>query len=121
MAKKPDWTPISALHHSDVAITATKRCGYMDQGIELRIADFRTRPKQVVTAFVATEAGEYEFYEPALVLDKTKAQGLMDDLWECGLRPSEGTGSAGSLAATQRHLADMKTVAWHALKIREGG
>jgi len=47
---------------------------------------------------------------PALVLDKTKAQQLMDDLWTCGLRPSEGTGSAGALAAVTRHLEDMRTL-----------
>ena len=35
-------------------------------------------------------------------------QVLMDDLWNCGLRPSEGTGSAGSLKATQEHLKDMR-------------
>jgi hypothetical protein len=34
----------------------------------------------------------------------------MDQLWQCGLRPSEGTGSAGSLAATQRHLEDMRAL-----------
>lgn len=38
----------------------------------------------------------------------TGAQMLMDELWRCGLRPTEGTGSAGSLAATERHLADMR-------------
>lgn len=36
------------------------------------------------------------------------AQRLMDELWNCGLRPSEGSGSAGMLAATERHLADMR-------------
>jgi len=33
------------------------------------------------------------------------AQLLMDDLWRAGIRPSEGSGSAGQLAATERHLA----------------
>ncbi len=33
-----------------------------------------------------------------------RAQELMDDLWRCGVRPAEGTGSAGALVATQRHL-----------------
>lgn len=32
------------------------------------------------------------------------AQLLMDDLWRCGIRPSEGAGSAGHAAATERHL-----------------
>jgi hypothetical protein len=47
------------------------------------------------------------------------AQQLMDDIWECGLRPSEGTGSAGSLAATQRHLDDMRKIVFHKLNIKE--
>lgn len=37
-------------------------------------------------------------------------QELMDSLWQCGFRPTEGTGSAGSLAATQAHLKDMRTL-----------
>jgi hypothetical protein len=32
------------------------------------------------------------------------AQSLMDELWQCGLRPTEGAGIAGALAATQAHL-----------------
>ena len=55
--------------------------------------------------------------DPFMVMPLETAQLLMDELWGCGLRPSEGTGSAGSLAATERHLKDMKTIAFHALKI----
>jgi hypothetical protein len=54
---------------------------------------------------------------PTFSLTTEEAQKLMDNLWHLGLRPSEGTGSAGALAATQRHLEDLKTVAFHALKI----
>jgi hypothetical protein len=46
--------------------------------------------------------------EPALRIDRDAAQQLMDELWHVGLRPTEGSGSAGSLAATERHLADMR-------------
>jgi hypothetical protein len=56
--------------------------------------------------------------DPFMVMSLETAQLLMDELWNCGLRPSEGTGSAGSLAATERHLKDMKTIAFHALKIQ---
>ena len=45
---------------------------------------------------------------PFMSLTLTSAQELMDELWRCGLRPSEGSGSAGSLAATERHLSDMR-------------
>lgn len=46
--------------------------------------------------------------EPTLRIDDHDAQALMDQLWDCGLRPSEGSGSAGALAATQRHLEDFR-------------
>lgn len=55
-------------------------------------------------------------HEPALTLPIESAQQLMDELWNCGIRPTEGSGSAGSLAATERHLADMKKVAFGLLK-----
>lgn len=54
--------------------------------------------------------------DPTMTLTNSEAQHLMDQLWNCGLRPSEGSGSAGSLAATERHLADMRHVARGALK-----
>lgn len=53
--------------------------------------------------------------EPFAELDTTAAQRLMDELWSCGIRPTEGRGSAGSLAATERHLDDMRRIAFGAL------
>ncbi len=55
--------------------------------------------------------------EPTVQLKPDEAQELMDELWRCGLRPSEGTGSAGSLAATERHLEDMRKIAMKQLGI----
>lgn len=49
-------------------------------------------------------------HPPLVSLSTHEAQQLMDSLWDCGLRPSEGTGSAGSLAATHAHLKDMRTL-----------
>ena len=54
---------------------------------------------------------------PALVLQSREGQQLIDALWSCGLRPTEGAGSAGSLAATERHLADMRTIAFASLAL----
>jgi hypothetical protein len=53
-----------------------------------------------------------------LIISPDDAQGLMDELWRVGFRPTEGTGSAGSLAATERHLSDMQRIAF---KLLEGG
>ena len=44
----------------------------------------------------------------ALQLHRDQTQDLMDKLWKVGFRPTEGKGSAGALAATERHLADMR-------------
>jgi hypothetical protein len=57
-------------------------------------------------AFIEYPAGAKR--QPSLELTMQAAQTLMDDLWQAGLRPTEGTGSAGSLAATERHLKDMQ-------------
>ncbi len=52
-----------------------------------------------------------------MVLTPASAQQLMDELWYVGLRPSEGTGSAGSLAATQSHLKDMRAIVSKLVKV----
>jgi len=59
---------------------------------------------------------EGELSEKALNISNESAQQLMDELWLCGYRPTEGTGSAGALAATQKHLEDMKKISNGALK-----
>lgn len=55
------------------------------------------------------EPGEW-VKRPTLAIDRTAAQELMDDLWRCGIRPTEGAGSAGAMAAVQSHLEDMRTI-----------
>lgn len=53
----------------------------------------------------------------ALHLTTEEAQQLCDELWNAGVRPSNGEGSTGQLAATQHHLADMQKIVFHQLKI----
>jgi len=55
-----------------------------------------------------TEEEQMHSRMPTASIKMEAAQLLMDDLWQCGLRPSEGTGSAGALMATQKHLDDMR-------------
>ena len=64
--------------------------------------------------FVKVDIGEIS--APTLSLQIEDAQRLIDELWSAGLRPSEGTGSAGSLAATERHLKDMQAIAMGLLR-----
>lgn len=53
---------------------------------------------------------------PTISLRPEEAQSIMDALWDAGLRPTEGTGSAGALAATQKHLEDMRTIAFRVIE-----
>ena len=56
------------------------------------------------------EVEEGHMTEPAndIALNPEQAQELMDSLWQCGIRPVQGSGSAGSLAATEEHLKTVK-------------
>lgn len=51
-------------------------------------------------------------------ITKNQAQVLMDDLWDCGIRPTEGAGSAGAMTATQKHLDDMRKLTFHLMEIK---
>lgn len=52
-------------------------------------------------------------------LDTTAAQELMDDLWNCGIRPTEGAGSAGQSQAQQNHIKDLEKVSDRLLGLLE--
>lgn len=107
-----------------------------NRGVELLIgcgcktARFQGEPESVMhssgwTELQPADGSSLAFIEypegakrpPSLELTMQAAQTLMDDLWQAGLRPTEGTGSAGSLAATERHLQDMQRLVFgHFLK-----
>lgn len=51
-----------------------------------------------------------EMPEPSMRISLQAAQTMMDDLWNAGIRPTEGAGSAGAMRAVERHLEDMRTL-----------
>ena len=61
---------------------------------------------------------EGEYIAPAIRLSRKSAQLLIDDLWSSGYRPTEGTGSAGALRATEKHLEDMRTLVFKYVNIQ---
>jgi len=67
------------------------------------------------------EVSEGMMLESFLEIDNHQAQQLMDDLWDCGLRPSEGSGSAGAMKAVERHLDDMRSIISAKLNIKFNG
>ena len=78
--------------------------------VELYIAtgDKQTRVKEVILERIEDPA--MAPCGPSFQISTDAAQTLMDDLWHAGLRPTEGTGSAGALRAVERHLEDMRTL-----------
>lgn len=88
------------------------------RGIRISMVVEDGRTTQCAAPVVMQSHDPAAVVDPFLRLRTEDAQRLMDELWQCGLRPSEGTGSAGSLAATERHLADMRKLAFHALKVQ---
>lgn len=79
-------------------------------GIEVRLGDKDDSGKLFVANVTFVEHEDGSFVNPALRLQVPEAQKLMDELWNCGVRPSEGAGSVGQLAAVQAHLQDMRTL-----------
>ena len=96
---------IAELRHFNRVVAVTAACEQPDG---------RFKVAEPVTWRVVEE-GEANV-KPMISLHNGEAQLLMDELWRCGLRPSEGAGSAGSLAATERHLKDMQAIAFGLLK-----
>lgn len=66
--------------------------------------------------FVTLEEGE-AIQDPALNLSIDQAQFLMDELWSVGLRPTQGKQSEGMVAATERHLSDMRALVCRFAKV----
>ena len=84
--------------------------------IDLYLVNKLREKTTVCTEVVMEERNEGEYVQPSLSVDNKTAQMLMDELWKCGIRPTEGSGSAGSLAATEKHLEDMREVAFAVLR-----
>lgn len=55
--------------------------------------------------------------KPTLAIRMDQAQVLMDDLWNAGVRPTDGAGSAGAMRAAERHIQDLRAVAFKVLGI----
>lgn len=63
---------------------------------------------------------DHVIIKPFLTLTAEQAQQIVDAFWKAGIQPSNGAGSVGQLAATERHLADIRKIAFKKLDIKEG-
>lgn len=58
--------------------------------------------------FEAIPQDDFVARPPTISITNDGVQRLMDELWAMGFRPTSGVGSVGQLAATERHLSDMR-------------
>jgi len=89
----------------------TRESFSFDRAYEVRVGRQLSDGKWAIMQPVEFKVIEEPFgTRPAFAMSRDDCQELMDELWRVGIRPSEGTGSAGSLAATERHLADLRAL-----------
>lgn len=67
----------------------------------------------VATTLTFRKLEEHERYiphDPLVTLENDEAQSLMDELWHLGIRPTEGHGSTGQIAAVEAHRDDLRAM-----------
>lgn len=100
----------------NVMIRASHEILYGDVIKLYGFVDVAGSSREVFDEISTREVEDYERTSHFCAIEMGAAQRLMDDLWNCGLRPTEGRGSAGQLEAVQRHLDDMKKIAFDLLE-----
>lgn len=81
------------------------------------VAIYLREGEAVATNVTFEKIDEGRFYDPVFRLEMRAAQELIDQLWNCGLRPTQGRQSEGATEAQGRHLADMRAIAFAKLEI----
>lgn len=87
----------------------------LDIRLGMRISEHHIAIAQPLT-FVE-EKDEAQEIAPFLSLGPDDWQTLMDEMWRAGIRPTSGAGTQSEAGAMERHLADMRKLAFHALKV----
>jgi len=93
----------------------------MGRGIDMRIMTQQREDGSAsyVENLTMNTVGAGERIPVCIKLTNEEAKYMIDSLWQAGVRPSNGEGSSGQLAATQSHLEDMRTIAFKTLDIVE--
>jgi hypothetical protein len=73
---------------------------------------------RVAPTCVFAPVTEGEAMPPTFVLHQEQAQALFNQLWNMGLRPNDGGGSAVHVQAMKEHIADLRKVAFGHLDAR---
>ena len=90
------------------------------RGIDMRLVSLRASGDVEAEAqpamFKTVEEGQ-AWSAPFMTIGKEEAQSLIDELWHIGFRPERGQMSVGQIAATEKHLEDMRHIVFNQLKV----
>jgi hypothetical protein len=113
-ATAPWWrSPAIFQDHAKQAVEFHVNANIPYSGLDLYIKTDATWVNEVKSIHV--ETGQ----RPPVAMRPTTAQGqdLLDRLYRAGFRPTEARGGEGTLAATQKHLEDMRAITFDKLAI----
>jgi len=86
-------------------------------GVEILVTDRENgKPRQAVIEWKPIDEMGIQL-DPTVRLTNDAAQVLMDDLWNSGIRPTEGAGSAGAMRAAERHIEDLRKIAFKVIGV----
>jgi hypothetical protein len=88
---------------------------FCDFAMAIFEVDFQGEATKIAKLVFEDYDAPFSDVEPTARLKKEEIQGLMDNLWAIGIRPSNGEGNAGQLGATEKHLEDMRKIAFKGL------
>lgn len=86
-----------------------------NSGIDLAVAAYNGDQLVAIAeplVLTSAEPGRVYAADQGLHLSPEAAQELMDGLWQCGVRPTDGAGSAGAMAAAKAHIDDLRRIAF---------
>lgn len=104
MKNKPIWRAEQSLYRNAVDFLV---------GIDREHDAIVGQPVDIL--MVQTEPGQ--ICQPTLSIQPEEAQQIINELWRIGFRPKDGSGAVAHTEALQRHLDDMRTIAFNRLKI----
>lgn len=74
-------------------------------------------PRERVTGFTTEKYNPGQIVDPCAYMSMENAQTFMNVMWGLGIRPTAAVGSTGQLQATEKHLQDMRAIAFSKLSV----
>lgn len=99
----------------DTTIEIWANHSFQLNAVEIAIVQHSKSGRQIAAPITMVSFDDVgQMLDPTMRLSRNEATMLMDELWRCGVRPSErvsGIGDTGTLGAKDAHLNDMRQIA----------